>query len=74
MALEDKILILKKEKYTLEELKELLEKAYSIGYEEGYNVGKWVGTPVIYPQPYYPYYPITTDRTWPWPNQLEITC
>lgn len=72
MALEDKILILKKEKYTLEELRELLEKAYKIGYEEGYAMGKLAGTPVIYP--YYPYYPITTDRTWPWPNQLEITC
>jgi hypothetical protein len=72
MALEDKILVLKKEKYTLEELKELLEKAYKIGYEEGYNVGKWAGVPVIYPQPYYPYYLITTDRTCP--NPLEITC
>jgi hypothetical protein len=68
MALEDKILILKKEKYTLEELKELLEKAYKIGYEEGYNVRKWEGTPVIYLQPYHPCYPTITT------NPFEITC
>ena len=64
------IVVVVDDKLTKENIEEIIDKAYSAGWSDGYNAGKALDT-------YYPFNPqpvIYTDKTIPTFDPNKITC